>query len=207
MTQAYPLHWPEGWPKTRPHQRTYSWALKRATLDSARKYLQNQLRILGARNIVLSTNIPIRNDGQPYAAMKPADNEVGVAVYFQLRGKQMVMARDSFDNVTHNLRSLGLAIEHLRGLDRHGGSSMLERAFSGFTALPPPSGGSATPTVDWRVDLGPIDNAMEQFEILALVEARYRAKAKTVHSDQGGDDSKMILLNMAIAQARAELKA
>ena len=120
MTQAYPLSWPEGWPRTAPHHRSYNWQLKRATFDTARQQLYHELRLLKATNIVLSTSIPLRLDGRHYATLKPDNGDPGIAVYFSLRGKQMAMARDCYDNVAQNLRSLGMAIEHLRGLDRHG---------------------------------------------------------------------------------------
>lgn len=205
MTQAYPLQWPEGWPRTAPARRTYNWQLKRATVDGARRHLYNQLRMLGARSIVLSTSVPLRNDGEFYATMRPENGEVGVAVYFRLRDKPMAMARDAFDNIAQNMRSLGLAVEHLRGLERHGGSQMMERAFTGFSQLPPP-GGMSAPDVDWRSELGPFAEDMPNFEILALAEARYRNKAKSTHSDAGGSDGEMIRLNLAIAQARKELQ-
>lgn len=206
MTQAFPLQWPHGWPRTPQHKRTYNWKLRRAGLDSARRHLYEQLRMLGASEIVLSTNIPLRNDGQFYASLKPVDGEVGVAVYFQLRGKQMAMARDCFDNIAQNLRSLGLAIEHLRGLDRHGGAQMLERAFAGFAQLPPPQGNTAAEElVDWRTTFGPVPDGIEGPELLAIIEHRYRTKAKQAHADTGGSDEAMIRLNLAIAQAREEL--
>jgi hypothetical protein len=50
----------------------------------------------------------------------------------------MTMACDRFDNAAANMRSLGLAIEAMRQLERHGGGAMMEKAFSGFVALPPP---------------------------------------------------------------------
>ena len=54
-----------------------------------------------------------------------------MAVYFTLPGKPMSMARDSYWDISHNLRSsLSAAIEHLRGLERHGGAQTLERAFN-----------------------------------------------------------------------------
>src|SRR5262249_49747651 len=119
------------------------------------------------------------------------------------------MARDSYYDISQNLRSLALAIEHLRGLDRHGGSQMLERAFAGFTQLPPPNGAYQPETVDWKKELG-LDGLMvdlEAADLLALCEARYRAKAKKAHPDQGGGDLEMIRLNMAIKMARDELGA
>ena len=48
------------------------------------------------------------------------------------------MAMDRFTSVAGNLRSLTLAIEAMRQLNRHGGGTMMERAFAGFVAIAPP---------------------------------------------------------------------
>lgn len=209
MTEAYPLHWPEGWPRTAPGRRTHNWQLKRATFDSARRDLYNELRLLKANGIVLSTSIPLRIDGGHYATQRPVDGDPGIAVYFTLRVKQMAMARDCYDNTAQNLRSLGMAVEHLRGLERHGGAQMLERAFAGFAQLPPPGGSADVGMVYWRRELGLTEIAtsgLARSDLLVLAEARHREKAKLAHPDQGGDAIQMIRLNMAIKQARDELK-
>ncbi len=141
--------------------------------------------------------------------MRSEERNPGIAVYFTLRGKQMAMARDCYDNTAQNLRSLGMAVEHLRGLERHGGAQMLERAFAGFAQLPPPGGSADAGIVDWRKELGLGEIAsggLAKSDLLVLAEARYREKAKLAHPDQGGDAIQMIRLNMAIKQARDELK-
>jgi hypothetical protein len=77
----------------------------------------------------------------------------------------MVMARDGFSSVAGNLRSLAMAIEGLRQLERHGGSLVLERAFEGFRAIAPP--GSPGAKCWTSSPIGP---------------ALYRAKARTLAS-------------------------
>lgn len=137
MTEAYPLSWPPGWPrrkKTQDSDRifkgpTYHW-------DRVYRALQDELRRIGAADIVVSTNQPLRNDGAPYAQQRNIP-DVGVAVYFKRNKKQLVMAQDRFDTIVGNMRSLTLAISGLRQMERHGGAVMLERAFDGFLALPP----------------------------------------------------------------------
>lgn len=138
MAEAYPLSWPEGWPRT-PEYKRESRSRFNTTFDRARAELMNELRLLGAIGIVISSWLPLRRDGMPYSdqARRRLDDP-GVAVYFTLRKRQMVMARDAFTNVHDNLRSIGLGIAHLRGLERHGGGTMMERAFEGFAALPAP---------------------------------------------------------------------
>jgi hypothetical protein len=203
---AYPLSWPDGWPRTPSHRRDTGWKFKKTTFSSAREDLFHELRLLGASSLVISCNLKLRLDGYHYAdqaEMKIPDP--GVAIYFTLRERPMTMARDYYDNVRANLRSLGLAVEHLRGLERHGGAQMMERAFAGFSALPPPAGNSSTPTINWREELGPLPD-LDKADLLVICEARYRSKAKQSHSDAGGSDEAMIRLNLAIKLAREELK-
>lgn len=146
---TYPLAWPEGWPRnTGPQQsaarfkqgsRLYGGSVGVVTFDGARRKLYDELARLGARDVVLSTNVPLRGDGEARAdAARYRIDDPGAAVYFTLKGKQLVMAGDRFDTPAANLRSLGLAIEGLRQLERHGGGTMMDRAFTGFASLPPP---------------------------------------------------------------------
>lgn len=138
MTEAYPLKWPDGWPRRKKQQDsdrrfngpTYQW-------HRIYRGLIEELKRIGADHVVVSTNQMLRNDGIPYAQVRKI-NDPGVAVYFKRRGKPLVMAQDRFDTVMGNIRSLTMAIEGLRQMERHGGAVMLERAFDGFAALPPP---------------------------------------------------------------------
>lgn len=138
MTEAFPLSWPQGWPRHRGdrdserrfHGPTYRW-------DRVYRGLVDELRRIGATRIVVSTNQPVRQDGAPYAQQRVI-SDPGVAVYFTRGRRSLVMAQDRFETVLGNMRSLAMAIEGLRQMERHGGALMLERAFDGFAALPPP---------------------------------------------------------------------
>lgn len=165
------------------------------------KRLRRELSLLGASNVVVSTMQPVRNDGMPYAA-KRIIQDPGAAVYFTLRGRQLAMAQDAFEQLTDNLRSIALAIEHLRGLERHGGGTMMDRAFAGFVALPPPD-----VKRPWREVLGVNPYAYEGSFALKKAEESYRRLAKERHPDAGGSVGVMAELNRAIAEARKELAA
>jgi hypothetical protein len=194
--EAYPLQWPEGWPRHKGTQDsdsrfkgpTYRW-------DRVVRGLQDELARIGAKNVVISTNQPVRNDGLPYAQQRNI-SDTGVAVYFTRKGKAMVMAQDRFWTVLGNMRSLTMAIEGLRQMERHGGAVMMERAFTGFTAIAPP--GWKKP---WREVFG-IKNGWSG-DITAL----YREKARSRHPDAGGSDTLMAELNVAYGEAKAELGA
>jgi hypothetical protein len=209
---AFPLCWPEGWRTTASHRRTRGYQFRQGhdrtlvTLDRARRLLSEELSQLGATQIVLSSNLPVRKDGNPFAdAHRYGMDEPGVAAYFVYKGKPMVMAQDAFDNPAANFRSLGLAIEALRSLERHGGGSMMERAFAGFSALPPPEG--VKPRRPWwEVMRYPADPAERELLSMAEIKARYNTLAKRLHPDAGGNAEDMAELNLALEDAERELQ-
>lgn len=188
MTQAFPLHWPAGWPRTK-HPKSSRFDVSFA---ASRDGLLEQIRLLGGRYAVLSTDIELRRDGLPYATQKePADK--GVAVYFEWKGSQRVFACDRWDKIKDNIRALEKTIEAMRGIERWGASDMLERAFSAFTALP------SYDSSHWADVLNVSRDAT-----VDQINAAYRAKAKSAHSDTGGDDEAMSRLNVARDQALKE---
>jgi hypothetical protein len=215
-TEAYPLRWPDGWPKTPAADRTRGHQFKQAggeygktpvTFSRARRLLLEELERLGAESAVISSSIDVRVDGVPRSGVNPDRldfKEPGVALYFMLKGRAMVMAQDAFDNPAANLRSLGLAIEAMRSLERHGGGTMMNRAFDGFAALPPPAG--VKPKRPWWQVLRYSDNP-EDRELLSVgeVKARFNTLAKKMHPDAGGDSDDLSELTMARDEAVAEL--
>ncbi len=190
MTEAYPLAWPPGWPRTSMSKRTAS-RFGRNTYNQIMQ-LQGELRRLGATNVIISSNVPVRQDGLPYSdAAKRRYDDPGVAVYFKLRGKPLSMARDRYWTPWENMRSLVLAIDAMRSIERHGGSTMMERAFGGFAALPPPDD-------CWKI-LG-IDREIitkmrkaENFpgECRQLIQEFFRQAARRDHGN-GGDMDRLV---------------
>jgi hypothetical protein len=195
MIEAFPLAWPGGYPRTLRRSR----AQFKTTFTQSRDGVLKELRLLGATHAVISSNIPLRRDGLPYAGMaEPQDP--GIAVYFFWKGKQMVLACDRWDRTMDNLRAIEKAIDSMRGLERWGVSDMLNRAFSGFTALPPPETDTAMkrPWQPWWSVL-----RCDSSWTLDAIEDAYRRLAKEVHPDQGGSHAQMADLNRAIGEARA----
>jgi hypothetical protein len=132
---------------------------------------------------VLSTNIELRRDGLPYSGQKPPA-DVGAAVYFLRKGKQMTFACDRWDRVQDNIHAIAKTIDAIRGIERWGSSDMMERAFAAFEALPAPE--------QWWQVLGVRSDATV-FEI----DRAYRDLAKDAHPDRGGSDEQMSRLNAA----------
>ena len=62
--ESYPLYWPAGWPRSSSAQRAKS-RFNGQTFSQI-KELQRELRLLGARNVIISSNVPVRQDGLPH---------------------------------------------------------------------------------------------------------------------------------------------
>ena len=188
-TESYPLYWPEGRP------RTPDWKRQRSRFSTgfgaAVNLVIGELGRLGARNAVVSTNVPLRRDGLPLASAKRVD-DTGAAVYFMYKGKQTCFACDRWDKVEDNIYAIAKTIDAMRGIARWGTGDMLDAAFNGFTALPAPN--------DWRGILG-------NPSTLEDAESKYRFLARHNHPDAGGSQEEMAKINTAIASARKELSA
>lgn len=186
MPEAYPLHWPDGRERTPSHRREYG----RFDLSSgrARDHLFDELKRLGARYPVISTNIELKLNGEPYASRKEPDDP-GVAIYFEFKGRQHVFACDRYDRAWKNIRGIGKTIEALRGISRWGTGDMLERSFEGFAALP-------APDASWPTVLGVGLHASTD-----EINAAYRNKARDAHPDAGGSIEEMQRINQARTDA------
>ena len=102
-------------------------------MTDARERLADELDRLGARYVVLSTNMELRLDGQPRAGQsEPADP--GVCVYFQLKDRPTVLPCDRYTTVAGNMAAIAAHIEATRAIERHGVGT-LEQMFTGFQAL------------------------------------------------------------------------
>lgn len=192
----YPLSWPVGWQRTPRHKRRRASFTSRGaaiTVWAAIQRLQGELDRLGARDLVLSTNLRTRLDGLPYSDQKTPDDP-GVAVYFRMKQQDRCLACDTWDTVAGNIAALAAHIDALRRIDRYGVGT-IEQAFAGYTALP-------APAANWRLIFGYSDTDRPTLDD---IESRYKAAALTTHPDRGGSDYEMATLNVAIESARAEL--
>jgi len=204
---AFPLKWPEGWPRTPPSKRAGPYRFQNLTPLRGYNTLVEELTRLGATNLVVSSNAPVRATGSvDVDRLSRRLDDPGVAVYFTYNGRQMVMAQDAYAAPYVNCRSLALAIDAMRAIERHGGGHMMQRSFDGFAALPPPDGSSAAQLRPWREVLEMGDATGPNAIILAGAEAMYRSLARDAHPDKpGGGAEAMAELNAAIDQARREL--
>ena len=129
----YPLAWPVGWPRTKlPEWSRFDHKL---TLGRSRDELVEEIGRMGGKKIILSTNIPVKKDGMPYANYK-ALSDTGVAVYFTLKGHPKVFACDHWRKIEDNMRAITKTIYAFRGVERWGVSDIMDRIYRGFQALP-----------------------------------------------------------------------
>lgn len=191
--EAFPLCWPDGWPRVPSFKRNGS--AYQVDFTKARDHLANELRLSRGRDVVISSNVPVRRDGLPLANMRQPDDP-GVAVYWTglRKGKPepRVIACDCWRTVRENLRAVGLAVEAFRMLERTGTSEILDRAYTGFALLPESSD-------HWSV-LGLARGTQRD-----VIDARYRSLAREHHPDRGGDPAIMASINTAYARAIAEV--
>lgn len=190
---AYPLQWPPGRPRTR---NPASSAFGKRTHFVAASEVQYEIETLGGKNIVISSNLRIRQDGLPYSG-QAMPRDCGVAVYFTYKGRQTCFACDRWDRIEHNLRAIFKTIEALRGIARWGTGDMMDAAFSGFTALPAPIQlGADRP---WYEVFDCEPDAMHEH-----VEMTYRFERSTHHPDKGGDPVRFNEVQRAWDEYRAE---
>jgi hypothetical protein len=103
------------------------------------------------------------------------------------------MAIDQYVKVADNLAAIAATLDAMRAIERHGGAQILDRAFTGFIALPAP-----TDKKTWREVMG-----FEPFEVVNahVIRARYRKLAFERHPDKGGSHDAMVELNGALTEA------
>jgi hypothetical protein len=187
----YPLHWPEGHPRTPPEKRLTSQF--KTTLAGAVKNVADSLRKFGTdsgqpvKNIVATTNV----GGINLSASEPKDS--GVAVWFEWDGATRCIAVDRHRKPEENLQAIHHILEARRTEVRHGGIVIARTAFRGFIALAAPG---AKP---WWDVMG-----VKRDATLDEINAAYRTRANVAHPDNGGTHEAMTELNAARAAALRE---
>ncbi len=199
--QAFPLQWPTGWRRCEPHQRerakfgksvpqyrtkyvngvaagterSYDRRESLTIAEATKRVLEELQRMgIGDDDIVISSNLRLRLDGLP-ASGQAAPQDPGAAVYWRNGAGTRCMAIDRYDRVQDNLAAIAATLDAMRAIERHGGATILDRAFQGFVALP-------APRAWWQV-LELKDHHATRAQIM---DAHRRLIAKH-HPDKGGD--------------------
>lgn len=219
----FPLDWPEGWKRTKVDDRAKSRFGVRGggqvSFSAARQFMLEELKRLGAANVVLTSDLPVRNDGLPYAT-STREIDSAIAVWFMLPDDngthhERVFACDRWRTHAENMQAIGKTVEAMRGLSRWGAGDVVQRAFTGFAALPPGPTGTIPPAPTkrpWRAVLGDPKlyasvwpAGLDASDELALAKSRHRKIIAVHHPDAGGDAAIAAELNVALADAELEL--
>lgn len=188
MTSAFPLAWPDNFPRSRQREA----GMFRSTLPKALENVQQSLRLFGrdsgkpVTNVVLSSNVSLGMQNPP---------DPGIAAWFTWDGLQICIPVDRYSTPAANLQAIHHVLEARRTELRHGTLALVRATFQGFRALPSPD------KRHWRAvlaveDDGPVTRA--------AVEHIYRRLAMERHPDCGGDADAMAELNRARDEALRE---
>lgn len=177
--EAYPLCWPTGRKRTDNHSREN--ARFDMSFARARDEIVRQVQLLVGRytrsDLIISTNIALRRDGLPLANQRQPDDP-GIAIYFTYKKRQMCFACDRWRKVEDNMQAVAKTIDALRGVARWGTGDMMEAAFTGFTALPPPG---QTTVRGWREVFG---FAPGETVTRLRLDGAYRTARSNAHPDR-----------------------
>jgi hypothetical protein len=218
----FPLSWPTGWPRAASRKRADFGRRDRSSTWQSKKRLEvidGVNRVLGElerlkvdrQDVIISTNVRTRLDGLPRSGeAEPADP--GAAVYWvtyktlknshdpvnpPLVEQRRVMAVDRYDRVADNLAAIAATLDAMRAIERYGGGQILERAFTGFTALAAPDAEKS-----WREVLGFPPGAISPNHVRDV----YLRLRSLHHPDRhSGDATEFHRVEQAYASAREEL--
>lgn len=181
---AYPLHWPPGFPRAKMREK----GSFKSTLSGALNNVQDSLRLFAKDSgkkldgVVISSNVSLGES-------RPLDP--GVSVWFTWDGLSVCIAVDRYQTVEANLQAIHHIIEARRVELRHGTLALVRATFAGFLSLPAPAGEAW-----WQVLEVPQGADAE------AIKAAYRKLASKWHPDkQGGNAVMMAKINEAYRQA------
>jgi hypothetical protein len=195
LPAAYPLYWPEEWPRT-PYgskkRSRYDVTYQKASTEA----LQS-LKRMRVSQWSLSSNLRVQRNLPPTEGAA-AREDSGAALWWidPKRRETRVIACDMYESVRENVRAIGLAIEALRALERTGATQILDRAMQTFATK-----GLPAPKPEWVYALGLVDYPASQ----AHVHEAFRSRSKLAHPDSGGSHQSFIELQQARDAALAWL--
>ena len=171
--EAYPLHWPSGFPKSKDKHTSQF----KTSLAGALKNVNNSLYMFGKDSktpittMIISSNVTL-------GMQNP--KESGVAIWFTWSEANLCIAVDRYQRVEDNLQAIHHIIEARRTELRHGGLHIVRQTFMGFKALP------QSTKRDWWVVLG-----VSQKSTLFEIKAAWKQKLLMVHPDHGGSTQQL----------------
>lgn len=183
---AYPLSWPNEWPRTtRPGSSQF-----RTSLPGALKNVEGSIAKFASdsgkkvTDVLVSSNVSL-------GEQRPKDS--GVAIYFTWDEIPTCIAVDRYEKVEDNLQAIHHVLEAERTKLRHGGLNLVRAAFRGYAKLPPPQSDDQP----WHRILG-IDEKASAKEI----KDAYQRLRSSSHPDHGGDADNFHRIKRAFLRAK-----
>ncbi len=186
MVESYPLHWPDGIPREKNPQRSRF----KTSVTTAILLIKNEIRLSGCTGLIISTNVPLKQNGAPYANYKIYD--AGAAIYYQRKTSTLCLTCDRWTMVVDNLYAIGKTLHSLRSIKRWVGDGEIDRMYTGFVLL-----GAASE--HWSDILDVNKHATH-----AEVEKAYLSKRSSAHPDKGGDADQFVKIQSAYEQYKNE---
>lgn len=192
----HPLQWPEGWKRTQSYSRKNAQFKdhgRRLTVYDGVQRVLDEMEKLGVHqdDVIVSSNVRLRLDNLPRSG-EPKPTDPGVCVYWQKSSKEPMrcMAVDRYTEVADNLAAIAATLDAMRAIERHGGAAILDRAFTGFAALPAPAAGRR----DWWTVLG-----LQPSATADQIRDAHRKLRSLHHPDRPGtgDEDRMAEINLA----------
>lgn len=194
-TDAYPLKWPAGTPRTYSSQRS---AFKSRTWQEGMAEVKEELARMRVTEVVISFNIRLKpGTKEPYAGQNAATlQDTGVAVYFKRKvngtaqdaAEWTCLPCDKWRTLGENFHAIALTIQRMRDLDRYGvGKS--GQSFDGYKALP---AAASSESDDWTTVLAIPHGATE----VQIREAHIK-QVKAIHAEGGDTSSAIARVNVA----------
>jgi hypothetical protein len=182
---AYPLTWPPTFPRSKAPERGQFKTTQSAALGNVQGSLQRFAKDSdkALSGLVISSNVTL-------GVQRPEDQ--GVAVWFTWDGMQVCIAVDRYASVESNLQAIHHIIEARRTELRHGTLALVRATFTGFLALPAPTGSH------WSDVLGVSKRASTE-----EIDAAYKRKRSAAHPDKGGTAAAFDAVERAYREATA----
>lgn len=193
------------WPVALTRERRSRWAFK-AGWEATLTLLDREIRALDGRDVVIQADFSeddLRLDGWPRASARVPDFP-GVIVSFGSRHGPLSYLTDEYTFWQHNVRAIALGLESLRAVDRYGVSKRGEQ-YKGWRAIGAGSDVGGFASVDeasrWLLQVGDPDGSLAASSTSGRDHHRkaYRAAARLLHPDVGGDPAEFKRLQEAKA--------
>lgn len=150
------------------------------------KLLRREIGLLGGRSVVLGIAMGVDDlrgvDGWPRAGARVA--HPGVQMFFDSKHGPLQYQCDLFRVWAGNARAIALTLERLRKAEMYGCTSRGEQ-YQGFIALPAPS--AAFPTAEDAAEWIAERAGLAASDVVRDVDGAFKAVARKVHPDAGGN--------------------